>query len=575
MFSKKTLSIIISLLFARYGLALPLEQNKQYPFFETLYKTLYAESKNSSIHASRINYILEGISDKKNPERLSTFLQAIHTYQAQTSPKTALDEKLYEQTELLVLALIAIHQAESLCMDLLMVLNNLLMYQQYWEKINIKPIRKITAQGPLGWTKKEESQNNEQLRKTLEQEIETATHYLGALYYHLQQFSYVQTDQDVDQNIQKTAIIISDCLKHSTINQDSSTELISHKQLHIMFLTNWSRIATYKKDRLVALAEVKKPSHLQHYWLDYTLGALAIGAAGLYWYHHQEECNKLQETVQAAIPNFYRNYLFGPFKRIYNLIFSNNNALSKEDLDHERAVNEAIIAHDQEGFAAIYKDLLRKGQPNLSEEEIEQKSQKAASEGNYSLFEPSYAKQANNAASNILSPSWYSKLVGQEGTLLSILFLKVQRAFILSNKTNMKLNNIFHRVDNLELTLQLFAIIPAALCINALYKIGQTMYNKPSKDMYKTIHAILLKMERILNKHNTTDQCMNFQAQGLLLYWVYALQKYHTSIPATYADDFQADIIELSSSHYEIHQKLGTIQRMYRAYPFLAAQIMC
>lgn len=545
----RTLAISAFLLFS-LEIRANTEFFKHYPLLYNIYKALYLESREKTLHSSRIHYILDGIVDKKNPERLSTFVQALQTYQQQSSSQNEQENALYKKTELLVLSLITIHQITRVQEYLLPLLATLFSYKEYWQSLNTNSLRKNITQMSFGFNKKESSPfSTETLIKKIEEEIYKITYYLGYLYNQLQHFGALENEDVLQLHLIQTTAVLQDCLENKMPAQMAEYQLANTQDtsnLHTILLKNWRLLATYSHDYLASINSLKKPSYLRQNAVNYTLGTLGLIGLGYYIYQNKETVIENHKKISIATTNFYKEYVLKSLKECFDDIVDINKK------SHNPPITPEMVEKSESKLLDSYAIVIKQTtNEDLSREEIQMMPEKPD-------LEQLRMEQMNH----------WPTTIAYSNTLGPIINTEFQEVKIHGAKT---LSFLFEILKSNWLTFKLITPTYIGYISYIAYKITNSLYHKyiPHKKSYISIHTILLTLERILNKYNKTDQKITFDTQGLLLYWIDTLTHYKTIIPSQFKGNFEEDLQEISCPDYTITQKLRTISRMYRTYPFL------
>ncbi|MEX0940761.1 MAG: hypothetical protein WDZ41_05355 [Candidatus Babeliales bacterium] len=452
---------------------------------------------------------------------------------------------------------ICMNQLNTLEYTLLEILTALHDHLEYWEQLQLRPIRRFISNGPLKWFKSQ-SQTIEikDHVKVLQQEIENISRYIGYL-HEIKQQKKSASANFAHQELYRLAHIINKCLDYSDPNTQPIIKENLEQELNILLMKNKKKLAHFKNTMNGRIAIHKKPSHFSRHWLEYSIGALSALSSLAYWYKNHDKVNKWVHDTHTSGKNFYHNYAYQPIQNIIDIFYGKYE--TKELITTEEIKN--LEEMKREGIINFYKK-----HTNLAEQEIKKIAEEAIQQKTLpELIRKKWLETSPNALWNVLIGSTRLPYIGNKDAIWLAL-LKIDDG-IITGKSALLLGQDILKANSLNQ--QILVAIPAVLTIlGGCYTIKKA-YNLFKKNPFDYIQKELISIESILNKYNNSSMSIDYTALGLIHYHEYKILNNIDCIPVGDQARFIRDLSELDSLEFSIPQKIATINRMYRAYPFL------
>jgi hypothetical protein len=458
---------------------------------------------------------------------------------------------------------------EILQKNIIEVMDNLYQNRNYWQEAQYRPFGYFVEKGPLKWFS-----GNNQWRE-IEENLEIIN---SALLYQASFLGYLYETQDelskenLEVNKEKIEQITKK-IQHFLLNGNQNFEYSLEDLL--------KKSQKYKNNILANLSAIQNPSHFQRYWHYYSIAALCTLGGYNYWGKNKKQIVEFcDETIKTG-NHFFNHYIKGPIKNSIDIIYGKNkngndkivpenpDEITDESENSEKIVDE-IITERIEPLSAEYINFY-KNNSMLSEEEITSKIKKVIANRK---FPPDLQKRADEESRNLTyNILWY------KGKILNLLYLKIGLLELMMYDRIKRTDRLVKRTDQImeahKLNFELLVALPATAIIGILgylsYKIGNKLYHsffsKPEL-YFQPLKEALVKLETILNAHQNI-QSIDYAVQGQIFYWTQKLYNSRTTIPLVDRNSFELDLQELTCFDFTPSQKLSTIHRMFRAYPFL------
>lgn len=558
----------------------------QEPYIATLEEKLLFETNRLPRVTSHIQQVMSSFSPTFSFAQLSGLFRQTVAHRtatsAQTCPITPAQLELYDQAQLLLATHLSKKESSLLMQELLKILATLFSSLEYWQDLRTKPLGYFTSQWPTRlWKNKTRTTTVREAISTLKEAIHYYTFFLGAIYHNLYQFDLIESESEIRMHLVQTTLVINACIEHDSFEYEKNTAL-SMQQVYDILTSAHDRTKNFHTCALSKLQNYLKPGHLQRNWTRYAVLATTGIAALTYWHYNKEQVTTwTDQTMQAGKKLFYDS-VYQPMKNIFDSYFSKQPSLKIDEIKNIRELIEQERLKLEKGmiepFNKTLSDLLtfrlKKKKPCPSDDEISKIVSTIISSGNLGPLqdEINYANQ--NPKWTISGGSYIPLKEVEVRTEISQALNRINGFYTVVDKFLMPIENISEQVLRLaeqhHVNNQLLLTIPALFTGYLLYVSSKlALKSLLSSEKPNLVREGLLMIENTLNKYNTKDHKLPFDAQGLILYWVNKLRAYVYYLPKHHQEQFNEDLTQIGSPEFELHQKLGTIDRMYRSYEFL------
>ncbi|KAI8620063.1 nuclear control of ATP synthase 2 [Chytriomyces sp. MP71] len=308
------------------------------------------------------------------------------------------------------------------------------------------------------------------------------------------------------------------------------------------------------------------PTLTQQYWVHAIFGLTACTLIASSLSLNARSLRNLGLALYETGSGLVETYVFGPLKQMYNTIRHRERRLAllgsdslSADLDSlERMCLE--FARDHGVVVSSELELVRD----------------RASRGDLSIVLRSYEDEIRHPISGAV-----------RGDLLRSLLIQVQ-------KSKVDLELAMSALDKLlaanELNFTLLSLVPlVALAVAGYTQVRAWLRRRRGLgrlQVYEVIRTCLEDVERLLNRTSAPDavatemgvagvnvnlgiQTLSLVNYGLLLVELRTLKELVVNVPRRYRERFAEDLEELSHTGWTVAQRMETVKRMGRWYPFL------
>jgi hypothetical protein len=561
----------------------------QDPYVLTLEKKLLFEKNKLPRVTSHIEQLMSSFSPTFTFAQISELFRQTVAHQtatgAQTGPIAPDQVELYDQAQLLLATHLCKKESSLLMQELLKTLATLFNSLEYWQDLRTKPLNYFTSQWPTRlWKNKARTTTVRESISTLKEAVHYYTYYLGAIYHNLYQFDLIQNEPEMRRHLIQTSLLINACIEHDSFEYEKNTAL-SMQQVYDLLNSAYDRTKNFHTNALNKLEQYLKPGHLQRNWTRYAVLATTGISALTYWHYNKEQvATWTDQTTQAGKKLFYDS-VYEPVKNIVDSYFSEkeNNKTEKvkkvrESITKARLkIATNLKQHHDKRLRGLLEIELKEKHPTTPQNEIDQMITKIISSGDLTPMSEAMKNSSAYPISTLFNP--YGHYIRHKElelrTMLSQALGSVDDAFGVVDDSMDGLEEIIEQLFGLahqnHVNYQLLLTIPAVITGCIVYLTTRLAWRSFStSDHFNPLREGLLMVENTLNKYNTKDHKLPFDAQGLILYWVNKLRVYVYYLPKHHQEQFNEDLTQIGSPEFELHQKLGTIDRMYRSYEFLS-----
>lgn len=579
---------IFLLLFSVFGL-ISTNATSQEPYLASLERKLLFENNKLPRVTSHIEQVMSSFSPTFSFAQLSGLFRQTVAHRtatcAQKCPTTPEQLELYDQAQLLIATHLCKKESLLLMQELLKILTTLFSSLEYWQDLRTKPLGYFTSQWPTRlWKNKTRTSTVREAISTIKEAIHYYTYYLGSIYHNLYQFELINNESEMRAHLIQTSLLINACIEHDSFEYEKNTSL-TMQQVYDVLNSAHDRTKNFHINALSKLEKYLKPGHLQRNWTRYAVLATTGLAALTYWHYNKEQVTTwTDQTMQAGKKLFYDS-VYQPVKNIFDSYFSEkeNNKTEKvkkvrESITKARLkIANNIKQHHDERLRGLLEIELKEKHPATPQNEIDQMITKIISSGDLAPMSEAMKNSSAYPISTLFNP--YGHYIRHKElelrTMLSQALGSVDDAFGVVDDSMDGLEEIIEQLFGLahqnHVNYQLLLTIPAIITGCIVYLTTRLAWRSFStSDHFNPLREGLLMVENTLNKYNTKDHKLPFEAQGLILYWVNKLRVYVYYLPKHHQEQFNEDLIQIGSPEFELHQKLGTIDRMYRTYEFLS-----
>ncbi len=530
-------------------------------YLHNLEKKLQIEINKKPRAATHVEQLLVSFSPALSFPHLSgLFKQSIAHRTTTVAQQTSLSRDqahLYDQAQLLIIAHLCKKESSLIMQQIFKILMTLFDSLDYWQDLRSKPFYYFTSQWPTKiWHNKSRSVTIRDGVSTLKEAIYYYTYFLGAIYKNLHKFDSINNEQELYQHVATTIFTINACVEHESFEFSINSSL-KLQELHDILISSYERTYIFHTTALQNVAKYLKPGHFQRNWVRYSVLATTGLATLIYWYYNQEKISTwTDQTVQAG-KKLFSDSVYQPVKNIFDSYFSKQSATKNDEIKNLRKDQTEILK-------SLLKEQIKKTSPHLKEEQIQQTVNTILESG---TLTPELKKELidaqNSPVITLLSPN---------GSLISLSIIEIRlminQLLSVGDEKGDKLLEILHQN---HVNYQLLLTFPAVLLSYLVYTgTSKAWHAFTTSEKLNPLREGLLMIENTLNKYDTKDRALPFDAQGIILYWVHKLRAYVYFLPKHHQEQFNEDLTQIGSPDFELHQKLATIDRMYRSYEFLS-----
>ncbi|MBI2774794.1 hypothetical protein HYX58_02210 [Candidatus Dependentiae bacterium] len=459
-----------------------------------------------------------------------------------SDPSKQTAAQLYDQAETVALSAMCKKESVLVMNQLIKIVTRLFDLLEYWQRINNRPILYFATHWPTKFFEKKPLAMiaNESI-KNIKEAIYYYTYFLGNIYRNTHKINTIKTEDEFKSHLAKTTFLINACLNQETFEESQQGNALSLEELHGLLMRNYEIATHFETTALLRLSKHQNPSHFERNWLKYTVGAAAALGGLIYYKTHQEQITQTSEQTLAAIKKLIQTNLTEPLKNIFDAYFSKQN---KEDPTEFELKTESI---NNKYLTTKY--------PQKTADEIKKLAHEMTLKRDSSQLKDDIDFAYNNPGK-----AWY---YGSITAPLIEIRMEALNA----------IDAVRHGLNQNHVNFNLAMTLPAIAILGGLYVLYRQV-NRFSKDVLSDQHRNpvregLINIENALNKFNKPQTSVPFEAEGLILYWLSQLRCYAPHIPEHHRAQFEEDLSQISSPDFELHQKLATLERMYRTYEFL------
>ncbi|KAI9106164.1 ATP synthase regulation protein NCA2-domain-containing protein [Phlyctochytrium arcticum] len=321
-----------------------------------------------------------------------------------------------------------------------------------------------------------------------------------------------------------------------------------------------------------------RPSRLTRYWFPLTVGALSAYTAKAALVVKKEDIIKYVLNAQDTLYSFFAEWIVKPLQEVYATVRHKEARLaitSAESLNSDLNALATMVVDYAKDQGVV--------DPAILNQVAEQ-----ANHGDLKFVLDRYTEEIKSPLKNAL-----------RGDLIRAVLIQVQKAKVDGEMTIAAMDKLLR---SNELNFAFLAVVPS-LMVTWLVTTKTRTLLRGSKDKnrektYRMIRGSLRNIDRLLNQSNhlkSPIQVLPHKAHGLLLCEVYLLRKCVKSIPHrdNLRQSFVEDLRELEAgdggvendfqkhgttmadgaSEWTVAQRMETINRMWRTYPFLRGDI--
>lgn len=474
---------------------------------------------------------------------------------------------------------ICITHIQEIEKKLLAILHVLYQSVDYWEKQKIHPLRYFIRRGPVEWfTGQPQKEKIGQTLDALHKYIVLYTDHLGHIQEKIAQSKSITNQQELQDYIYHLAKLVNHCLKESSIYPATNKySLVTLKEIDGVLAHNTNLLKTYPQSLYNAVNSYLEPSHLRHRWIEYS--AVAVVAPLTYflitknvdWLINKREkgkqyINGLYEKSNKAI------------QEALDVVYNNKDIEVKlsRKIEKIKKIKDEINAYGKsfEEFMNVwYTDFYKKKYPEKSDTEIEATIKASlATRWLTSELKKHFGEEFKAPLKNAINP--FGSIVKEGGVIVSngILIILDLVSELLEDYDELQEIKSAQKL-NIALSGALPAFLLSVLVLNYGYKAisycSKKTYSFFVHNKLNEVKKAILTLDRILNAHNNEKNTVDYTVKGQLHYWLCLLVQIFPHVPHAEQQAFMGDIIELSSSNFNIQQKYAVITRMYRTYSFL------
>lgn len=501
----------------------------------------------------------------------------LHKYLAYDEELNSNHSKPLGQDQLVLYSALCLQEAARLEQSLIPIITELYHDLDYWQHQKDHPTHYFISKGPIKWITgpSQEDEINENIEQ-LNKEIVWYTHYLGYIHELIEKLESQPSRITLEKQLCKTVEIMYACINFELIDTEKFYYSCTKRNLSSLLADLPEQISQFDQDAQESIYYLRRPNHFTRNWLKYAIGAAT--AYGLYSYY-TNNATKIWDTteqIKIAADRAYEERFVEPLNEIKEILLN-----GKENKIFNEKLNViGDLATDKKALGDSFRDTMRAynehldKKEKLSEEKINYYAENILTDPKaYQLISDAYVKQKQNPVWNV-----------PRGKLVGLGLLRAEHMIIsFLERANKKLDDTIEKTQkemqhSVDLNQQLLKALPITILggITAYigYKatcLGYHLTKKviaPNTFSFRPLQKALITIERILNVHDTS-RALSYSAAGQVVYWIDNLTQYMPFVPKGDRAVFTKDLNELSSSLLSPEQKLRTIDRMYRAYPFL------
>ncbi|KAL0485704.1 nuclear control of ATPase protein [Acrasis kona] len=297
------------------------------------------------------------------------------------------------------------------------------------------------------------------------------------------------------------------------------------------------------------------PGHFRRNWVKYVGASVVAGVLGRTAYNNRDAIINTLFDVREATIRFGEQYVVNPLSNIYSVI---------------RYDKHSILLTDPQGLESSITSLENMMTQYASDHSLKSLSveevKNLARMGDLSIIMRNYEAQIKHPIYNVLF-----------GDVARIMLVQLQ-------KQRVDLERALVAMDKLlrsnEINFEMIALMPAVLLVVFGVLYFSTVRRDRDRSIQQQMITLLSNVEKILNGNNMKDKVdLDDESFGLVYLYTYRIKmlvrnKFGliTEMDDTDRYEFYDDLREISHDNFEISQKLGTVQRMFRCYSFLKLQ---
>jgi hypothetical protein len=489
--------------------------------------------------------------------------QSADRIKAQSDPAKKGAVPLYEQAELLSLADLSKKQSILVMNQLILVITKLFDLLEYWQRINNRPFLYYATHWPTKlFEQKTLSSIAQESIKNIKEGIYYYTFFLGNIYRSTHALASIQSEEEFKARLAKTALLINACMNHEPFEQTTG-HMYSNQELHELLMHNHEIAHHFETSALMRVEKHQKPGHFERNWLRYTVGSVAALGGLIYFKTHQQQIGIWAENTKNGVAKLFKDNLYDPIKNIIDVYFS-----KKQPNEISVELTKIDMAQFNDETKTMLIDYLGKKFPSITPNEINSLAQKMIQNKDTSPIADDMKYAHNSTGKAYLYGQLPAALIGYRiniGALGDGANKKIDEANVIVKKLVALINQ---QQVNVQLLLTLPVVVTAA-GLYVLYRQANKVSKNLLSDHRNPVREGLINIENTLNKFNKIGAIVPFEAEGLILYWLSKLRCHVPHMAEHHKAQFEEDLSQISSPDFELHQKLATIDRMYRTYDFL------
>ncbi|KAJ3290513.1 Nuclear control of ATPase protein 2 [Rhizoclosmatium sp. JEL0117] len=293
---------------------------------------------------------------------------------------------------------------------------------------------------------------------------------------------------------------------------------------------------------------------------QYLVPSIATLSAGLFIFGsvriNLESIRGLITSATETAMSLAQDYFLTPLQQVYSTIRHKERRLALMGADS--------LSSDLESLERMVVDFAKDRHLGANDSDIREMVQR----GDLSIVLKSYESDLKHPISQAV-----------RGDLIRTLLIQVQ-------KSKVDLELAMSALDKLlaanELNFTIMSVVPILFLSYAAYTSARTFLRRRNglgrEQVYEKIRLSLGHVERILNRANNGGridevggvlQGLSFEEYGLLLIELSSLGTLGQAVPRKWRDRFLEDVVELGDVKWSVAQRLETVKRITRWYPFV------
>jgi hypothetical protein len=303
------------------------------------------------------------------------------------------------------------------------------------------------------------------------------------------------------------------------------------------------RLATHLAVVADMVEQHEIPSHFRRHWVRYALLGSTILLSSYFVYRNRSEISQWIADARIAVTRFVGEHVLEPLQNLWAFIRYDQ---------HKQLIDPATVDIDDEALQNMVKAFCEDAKLPVGLDSVM----------------GAYERELQHPIKNAVV-----------GHLTRLMLIQVQKQKVDVERTMVALDRL---LKSNEINFELIAMMPAILILTiGLYQ-AVTYRRDTDMRLFEGMRHSLVQCERMLNR-SLYDACMSDAEEGLLwlqYHRVRMLVDNHANTNAATAlgriltaqqDEFLSDLKEITEdSRLQVQQRLNSVQRTLRAYPFLA-----